>query len=406
MSFGDRLRVARQSAGLTQADLGAATGVSNSYIAHLEKGRRAPTVQIVETLEDRLRLAPGTLEGAEAGSPDSKRRKAQATTLADFERVLMHRESGSGLETVQQLDSIIEDAKHRGRMDLAWLAQRIRLEFEFDAANLPSASGHAAELLAHARKTGDSTLVAIAETKSAVIERYKGSEGEARAHGAAAVASALHDGVTSEHRAEALSAAIAAGGPQVEEWAAMLRSIYPSLDGSLQGKTAWVLANVAMNAGQVDDGLAWQKEADQHLTPAGHFRSWVRWPTAAAEVRMNAGVLEGVPELLDAARSRVALAPNPEHAGSLASVQAQYLVATGDRSGAKAVLLDAVEHLDVGPALKGHLRMKLSEVVAAEGNLAEACAEALQAAKFYTEAGALREAQRAFEQWSELQPTG
>ncbi|MHA6752177.1 hypothetical protein ACX31A_15110 [Dermacoccus nishinomiyaensis] len=50
--------------------------------------------------------------------------------------------------------------------------------------------------------------------------------------------------------------------------------------------------------------------------------------------------------------------------------------------------------------------MKLSEVAAAEGNLAEACAEALQAAKLYTEAGALRQAQQAFEQWSELQPTG
>jgi len=47
MSFGKRLRVARQSAGHTQAELGAAADVSNTYIAHLEKGRRAPNPELV-----------------------------------------------------------------------------------------------------------------------------------------------------------------------------------------------------------------------------------------------------------------------------------------------------------------------------------------------------------------------
>ena len=69
------------------------------------------------------------------------------------------------------------------------------------------------------------------------------------------------------------------------------------------------------------------------------------------------------------------------------------------------MLLEALESLEVGVASQGHLRLELSEVAAADGDLAEASAAALSAAKLFTEAGSLREAQKAFEQWTALQPT-
>lgn len=406
MSFGKRLRVARQSAGQTQAELGSAVDVSNSYIAHLETGRRAPNPELVERLEESLGLEPGTLGAPEEWSPNGRKRQLKATLLANFEQAVLLRESGSTVDLVPQLNAIIEDARLQGQRDLVWLACRMRVESEMDAGAIDAASQHAVELLEMARKTNDSTLTAVAETKCASLERLKGNEAAARSHGAAAVIASMRDGVSREHRADALCAAIAAGGAQVAEWATMLRTIYPTLDvGSMKGRTAWVLANVAFADEDIDEGLRWQDEASRHLTPAGQFRSWVKWPAVAAQVRVNVGVLDGVADLLEEARVRVALSASDEEMAGLAASKARYLVAIKDRESARRVLLEALESLEVGVASRGHLRLELSEVAAADGDLAEASAAALSAAKLFTEAGSLREAQKAFEQWTALQPT-
>ena len=105
MSFGKRLRVARQSAGQTQAELGAAADVSNTYIAHLEKGRRAPNPELVERLEETLGLEPGTLGAPEEWSPSGRKRQLKATLLANFEQAVLLRESGSTVDLVPQWSS-------------------------------------------------------------------------------------------------------------------------------------------------------------------------------------------------------------------------------------------------------------------------------------------------------------
>ena len=110
-------------------------------------------------------------------------------------------------------------------------------------------------------------------------------------------------------------------------------------------------------------------------------------------------------DLLEEARVRVALSASDEEMAGLAASEARYLVAIKDRESARRVLLEALESLEVGVASRGHLRLELSEVAAADGDLAEASAAALSAAKLFTEAGSLREAQKAFEQWTALQPT-
>ncbi|MCI4537376.1 hypothetical protein MRS77_22020, partial [Escherichia coli] len=126
------------------------------------------------------------------------------------------------MDLVPQLNAIIEDARLQGQRDLVWLACRMRVESEMDAGAIDAASQHAVELLEMARKTNDSTLTAVAETKCASLERLRGNEAAARSHGAAAVIASMRDGVSREHRADALCAAIAAGGAQVVEWATML----------------------------------------------------------------------------------------------------------------------------------------------------------------------------------------
>lgn len=406
MTFGERLRSARENAGLTQNQLGAGVGVSNAYVSHLEKGRRVPNAELAAALEEKLQLPSGALGGEDEWAPSVKRRYSTAAILAAFEGVMASRASGTGAEALGYMGEVIESARTHGRMDLAWLAQRARIETEIDIGEFARASAHCAELLTAARKLNDNTLLSLAETQTALVERLRGNEAEAKAHGSAAVVASQRPDVPREHRAEALIAAIPTNPAQAAEWASMLRAMYPSLGGgSLKGKAAWTLGNVAFLAGEIDEAFHWQDEASKQLTPAGQFRTWVRWPRAAAEVRLHAGVLDGVPELLEEARKRVELASKPEEAAVLAIARARYATALKDTATARSIIVKALEEHEVEAATRGHMKMELSEIAASDGALGEAAAAALSAAQLFTGAGAVQEAQRSFEQWDSLRPT-
>ncbi len=68
--FARRLKEARQERGMSQTDLGGER-YSGSYISHLEKGRRAPTPEVVDYLASRLGVAPTTLVGRQEGATAS-----------------------------------------------------------------------------------------------------------------------------------------------------------------------------------------------------------------------------------------------------------------------------------------------------------------------------------------------
>ena len=81
--FGRLARRRRAEAGLSQEALAGMAGLHRTYVSLLERGRRAPTIDVLS----RLAAALGTtmvslveeLERAEAGEPESPRgRKAKA----------------------------------------------------------------------------------------------------------------------------------------------------------------------------------------------------------------------------------------------------------------------------------------------------------------------------------------
>lgn len=56
--FGIGLRLAREAAGMTQADLARASGISAEYIARTEAGKTAPLLLTAWDLADALDVSP------------------------------------------------------------------------------------------------------------------------------------------------------------------------------------------------------------------------------------------------------------------------------------------------------------------------------------------------------------
>lgn len=54
--FGNTLRLARQSAGLSQEELAERAGLHRTYISQLERGLKSPTLDIIVSLATSLKL--------------------------------------------------------------------------------------------------------------------------------------------------------------------------------------------------------------------------------------------------------------------------------------------------------------------------------------------------------------
>lgn len=59
--FGDAVRKARMAAGLTQEELADRSGLDRSYIGGVERGKRNPTLAVIEKIADGLGLSVAEL---------------------------------------------------------------------------------------------------------------------------------------------------------------------------------------------------------------------------------------------------------------------------------------------------------------------------------------------------------
>lgn len=59
--FGNRVRLARTDAGMSQEDLAAASGLHRTYVSSLERGQRNVSVANVVRLARALQVPPGSL---------------------------------------------------------------------------------------------------------------------------------------------------------------------------------------------------------------------------------------------------------------------------------------------------------------------------------------------------------
>ena len=99
--FGERLRQLRRGAGMSQLDLGVATGVSTPFISGLERGVRQPSLQSLMklagglgvTLEDLVR----GLDGGAAANDD------EVTRVVQVMRAMNRSEARQAIDVVEAL---------------------------------------------------------------------------------------------------------------------------------------------------------------------------------------------------------------------------------------------------------------------------------------------------------------
>jgi transcriptional regulator with XRE-family HTH domain len=74
--IGGRLRYVREALQMTTTELGAALGLDEAAVRHIEKGRRAPSVPLIATLCHLLRITPQYLFYGDTRDIDPELREA------------------------------------------------------------------------------------------------------------------------------------------------------------------------------------------------------------------------------------------------------------------------------------------------------------------------------------------
>lgn len=116
--LGDRLRAARVSRGLTQADLGGETA-STGYISRMESGQRRPNAKTLTALANRLGVGLEELLGGVAPAEYDELRLG-----LDFAELSL--ESGDPAEAMRQADTVLDRARESQVAEFAERAAYVR----------------------------------------------------------------------------------------------------------------------------------------------------------------------------------------------------------------------------------------------------------------------------------------
>lgn len=399
-TFGDRLRSTRVGRGLSQAELGEGR-YSASYISHLESGRRQPTGELVAHLATRLGVHPRELVGVEASAYDDAQRSAAATACEL--RVYVARARGDHAAAIAAAD------RSRGsdvadHTDARWVAGYIKAEAQLASAQYDGCRATVEDLVRHPLAEVSGELRSQALTLRSRAERASGDLPAARRSGAAAVQAARDSG-DDECLLQALRmeiAAIAETGA-LEEAADSCRAladVVASLPpGHLLGLGAWTLGNVAFLRGEVAAGIDLHSLARTHLRPDADVRAWARFHKASAAMRLAAGAVDDVDELIEAAGHGLALIGNAADRAELDLLRATRAIDLDDDAAALRWIATALDHERLSLHTIGEAHQLASRALERLGEAAESRTRLIAAARAFEQAGADR---RASEIWRTL----
>ena len=401
--FGHLLRESRRHRGMSQEALGG-DRYSGSYISHLESGRRAPTVEVVDFLARRLGVSP--LEWGINGPSNAMPLGVVRPGPDLVENLLVAQRARSDRDWVSAEAHAVkaaESATLAGDSIRHWEATYVIAQARFAGAQFGDAAEIASQLAEH--EAARDLPVARAQALSLASSAYRSSDKLGWAVACAARAVEAASTTPPIIRAEALMALVSAlseAGHSSEEVAAYLvplEAIMPQLASDhSRGMVAWTLGTAAFKWGDVLKGVAWHRQAQTLLDPQRDLRLWLRFHRAAANCRLDAGMTDGVAELLRVSATALEIVGNPLDVVELRQAQARLAQQEGDPATAMAVIrtvmddpiLSATEHS------RAASEMILADAAAALGDWNTALEHYRLAARQFEHEGRLRQALEAW----------
>lgn len=406
-TFGSRLRALRQQAGLSQAALGGES-YSASYISYLESGRRQPTEEVLVHLAGALGVPCDDLVETDQ---QSYAVGSSALTLQVADAALREAQRVGDPELIcARAEVVIEHAVAAHRADLWWQAQQSRMHALVGLGRFAEACEVGDALAAHPITHGAAQLACEVLAMLGRAHRAQGHLELALARTGEALDRMADEPVAAPVRAEVLIVRVAVlmdcglvdEAVRACDELNRLRDAVDSDQG--RGQIAWVVGNVAFLTGEVASGIDEHATAEQLFRPEVDLVLWARFRQASARMRLDAGLVDGVADLVNSAAMALSLVGGPGDLANLEMVRATQALVDG--SPREALLLaDGVvdEPTPLSPQSRADVHLLRHRAWLALDNV-EAAREALrQAALLYEAADAWQRATGAWRARADLE---
>ncbi|MFZ1409931.1 MAG: helix-turn-helix transcriptional regulator [Micropruina sp.] len=385
LMFGQRLRASRRQLGLSQAELGAGR-YSGSYISHLESGRRTPNNEVVEFLARRLGVSVDELE---TPTPEA----ALVPNVAAFEQLIVAARAwhDRDWETATDLGQrAAESALESGQHERYWEAVFVQSQAHFADGEFHEAAVLAQELADH--PVAAHSILLRAQALSLASSAYRSSDQLADAISCGARAVEIASSAPPVTLADALMALISAMfeasevGQQAQRHCSRLVEVADRVESpQARGKIMWTLGTAACRSGDVARGMEFFDRALSLLSPHRDLRLWLRLHRVIATSRLDAGLVEGVANLLQIASSGLAYLGHAYDILELRHAQAQLAVLEGRLTDAEELLTRTIDDPDLAEATStnGLAHELLAETLMRLGRQEASLGAYVRAAKVY-----------------------
>jgi hypothetical protein len=174
-----------------------------------------------------------------------------------------------------------------------------------------------------------------------------------------------------------------------------LELLAPRLGSShSRGTVAWTIGSALCMGGEVVSGVARHDSARELLDPKRDLRLWLRFQGVAARWRLNAGITDGVPELLRTASFGLDIVGNVHDRAELRQVEAMLALRTEAPEQAAESMEASLSDPEFSAAgvAQGSSMVILAHALRALGREEEARLQYARAANAFEEEGRLRAA--------------
>lgn len=389
--LGARIRDARRAAGLSQAELGEPQ-FSGSYISHIEKGRRTPTVEVLEHIARRLAIPVWQLDPRQSDESLDVELAARtgAARLAHFDKTPV-----PGLELATSASNL---AHQLGRLSRAWEADLLCADFLTMLGRYDESAQLAMKLARSPIVAAHPQLRAQASTLAARAYRACRRLEDALCAGRLAVRDAAEAGSKRMEAAANIIFLVALAEldqmDEVESVIAHLLQIVGQCRPETAAEVHWAVGNMRFLQGDPAEGARHLQEGIELCDPRVNLPDWARIRLAFAyNVARHGGDVMLAHKMVGQAAEIVTLIGTPSDRADLLITWGWMCWRTSDWVG----LGGAIDHLqELVPSLdyraKGDVAELLGEVHFVRSNLPAAREAWQQAAHHFELARAPRRA--------------